>query len=89
MPQGNAFNRNEVSSVYVRPTARYVVSLIVGMDDDEADSPESAVSSMVEMIRDKNRTPIVFVVHDRETGCSQELERVIEDDSDALSSESA
>ena len=89
MLKGDAFNRNEVSSVYVRPTARYVVSLIAGLEHDEADSPESAVMSFVEMVRGRDRTPIVFSVHDRETGQNQEIERVIEDDDEAFSSETA
>lgn len=84
MPQGDAFNRNEVSSVYVRASARYVVSLIVGMEAEEISSPEAAVAAVLELTRGQDRKSLVWHVHDRETGVTKEVEQsIVEDDDEA------
>ena len=88
MPQGDAFNRTEVSSVYVRPDARYVVSLIIGYADAEISSPEAAVAATLQMTQGQDRKHLVWVVHDRETGETREIEQSKIDES-VTSSESA
>ena len=90
MPQGDAFNRNEVSSVYVRASARYVVSLIVGMEAEEVSSPEAAVAAVLQLTRGPDRKSLVWQVHDRETGETKEIEQsLVDDDEEVPSSESA
>jgi hypothetical protein len=63
---GDAFNRSEVSSVYVAPKDRFVVSLVVGVSDEE--TPEAAVAYVKRRIGH-----LVWMVHDRESGESFEV----------------
>lgn len=62
---GDAFNRKEVSSVYVEPGSRYVVSLVVGSD---AETPEEALREALSRVQGPERAVTVWSVHDRETG---------------------
>ena len=80
MAQGDAFNRAEVSSVYVGPKARYVVSLIVGVETSDANSPEAAARAVLEMTRGAERANVIWCVHDRETGDSFEVEQAAIDE---------
>jgi hypothetical protein len=76
MAQGDAFNRAEVSSVYVGPKARFVVSLIVGVEAADASSPEAAARAVLEMTRSAQRADVIWCVYDRETGDSFEVAQV-------------
>lgn len=69
--QGDAFARREVSSVYVSPAHRFVVSLIVGVDD--ASSAKEAAAVALGMTRYPRKGETVWVVHDRFTGSTQEV----------------
>ncbi len=73
MAQGDAFNRSEVSSVYVGPKARFVVSLIVGVD--EARTPEDAAQAALDLTRVPECATTIWCVHDRETGETHEIEQ--------------
>lgn len=71
MAQGDAFNRREVSSVYVGPDHRFVVSLIVGVKD--AQDVRSAASAVLGLTKYPHRGETVWSVHDRHTGLTTEL----------------
>jgi hypothetical protein len=60
---GEAFNRDEVSSIYVKPNDRFIVSLIVGID--QAKSMEEALNVVVNTM---SEAPVRWAVFDRETG---------------------
>lgn len=73
MPKGDAFNRLEVSSVYVSPRDRYVVSFVVGYADDQVDSPAQAAAAAVEMVCGEDSGLVHVTVHDRKTGETTDL----------------
>ena len=73
MPRGDAFNRDEVTSTYVKPSSRYVVSLIIGIDPNIAGSPEAAVREALEMTRSTDACQLSWHVFDRETGFMKEV----------------
>lgn len=66
--KGDAFARHEVSSVYVSPKARYVVSLVIGVDD--ASTPEEAAAIALVWAQDPT---VIWIIHDRETGITIEV----------------
>lgn len=68
MPKGDAFNRSEVSSVYVSPRDRYVVSFIVGYTPDQVDGPVQAAAAALEMLCGEDSKLANMVVFDRKTG---------------------
>lgn len=75
---GEAFNRMEVSSEYVEPGHRFVVSLVVGTD---VDTPEEALRQAMDLACGPCRHDTVWVVHDRMTGetlrmCAVEVAKV-------------
>jgi hypothetical protein len=80
--QGDAFNRREVSSVYVGPGHRFVVSLIVGVKD--AHDVRSAASAVLGLVKYPQRGETVWVVHDRHTGQTVELKQSEFEDDDAV-----
>lgn len=69
--QGNAFSRREVSSVYVSPASRFIVSLIVGVGD--ASTVEEAAAAALGMTKYPRKGETVWIVHDRRTGDTVEL----------------
>lgn len=71
--QGDAFSRREVSSVYVGPAHRFVVSLIVGVDD--ASSALEAAAAALGMTRYPRKGETVWVVHDRNSGDTVEVKQ--------------
>jgi hypothetical protein len=73
MAQGDAFARFEVSSVYVGPGHRFVVSLIVGVKD--AHDARSAAAAVLGLTRYLQRGETVWAVHDRHTGTTVELKQ--------------
>jgi len=73
MAQGDAFNRREVSSVYVGPGHRFVVSLIVGVKD--AHDARSAAAAVLGLTKYPQRGETVWSVHDRHTGVTVELKQ--------------
>jgi len=75
MARGDAFNRTEVSSVYVGPKDRYVVSLIVGVPNSEVSDAESAALSVLSLVTGPERANVVWTVFDRETGEQVDLQQ--------------
>ncbi len=73
MPKGDAFNRSEVSSVYVSPKDRYVVSFIVGYTGEQVDTPVQAAGAAIEMLTGEDSRMAHLVVFDRETGETMDL----------------
>jgi len=63
VPFGNGFNRDEVASIYVKPGDRFVVSLIVGID--QAKSMEEALNIVIGTM---GEAKVQWSVFDRETG---------------------
>lgn len=60
-----------MSSVYVAPGHRFVVSLIAGVAD-VADA-KSAAEAVLGMTRHPGKSSTVWVVHDRDTGLTVEV----------------
>lgn len=73
MAKGDAFNRLEVSSVYVGPGDRYVVSLVVGWSQEQASSMLEAARAALEMTRGPGSEVTHWQVFDRETGETVDL----------------
>ena len=69
--QGDAFARREVSSVYVSPASRFIVSLIVGVE--RASTAQEAAAAVLGMTRYPRKGETVWVVHDRQSGDTVEL----------------
>lgn len=82
MAQGDAFNRKEVSSVYVGPDHRFVVSLIVGVKD--AHDARSAAAAVLGLTKYPQRGETVWTVHDRHTGETVEIKQAEFEDKDAV-----
>jgi hypothetical protein len=61
------FTRNEVTSRFVRPSDRYVVSFIVGYRE-QVDSPREAALAALDATRDLDADDTVWAVFDRVTG---------------------
>jgi transcription antitermination factor NusG len=80
--QGDAFARREVSSVYVSPAQRFVVSLIIGVDD--ASSALEAAAIALGMTRYPRKGETVWVVHDRQSGDTVELRQGDFEDENAV-----
>ena len=68
MPKGDAFNRLEVSSVYVSPQDRFVVSFIVGYAPDQVDNAPVAAAAFMEMLCGEGSETTHLSVYDRATG---------------------
>ncbi len=79
--QGDAFNRREVSSVYVGPSHRFVVSLIAGVD---AEDPTAAAAAALGMTRYPGKSETVWSVHDRHTGETHEIAQGDFEDDDVV-----
>lgn len=71
MTKGDAFNRGEVTSSYVTPDDRYVVSFIVGLSAEDVRSPQEAALAAVGILRGGG---FKAAVHDRETGLTEEVD---------------
>jgi hypothetical protein len=66
--KGNGFRRNEVTSIYVDPDERFVVSLVVGYSArDDVHTAEDAARTALELTQDDNATGTVWHVFDRQT----------------------
>lgn len=81
MAQGDAFNRREVSSVYVGTGHRFVISLIVGVN---ADNVEDAAAVALGMTKYPRKGDTVWCVHDRQSGESHEVRQSSFEDEDAV-----
>lgn len=75
MIKGDAFNRLEVSSTYVSPHDRYVVSLIVGYAEGQVDNVAQACAAVAEMLCGEGSRHCVLWVFDRLTGEMQQMTR--------------
>lgn len=83
------FARNEVSSIYVEASERFVVSLIVGYDDDtnlaenigdwDEMTPEeqarAAAASALDLTRDDGSNGTIWFVFDRKTKTMHQFEQ--------------
>lgn len=67
MPKGDAFCRLEVSSVYVSPRDRFVVSFIVGYAEDQIENAPQAAACAIEMLTGEGSEVTHLVVFDRAT----------------------
>ncbi len=65
--KGDFFRRHEVSSIYVHPAERFVVSLIVGYADEVRCAWEAALAAL-ELTRDGGQGGTRWFVFDRCTG---------------------
>ncbi len=61
------FTLDELGNTYVDPDSRYVVSLIVGYGDHDANSPEQAVAAALDLTRDDDSFSTHWYVYDRLT----------------------
>jgi hypothetical protein len=73
MAKGDAFNRSEVSSVYVSPRDRYVVSFIVGYSAEQVDNTAQAAAAAVQMLTGEDSSLAHISVCDRHTGETVDL----------------
>lgn len=64
----HGFGLEETASIYVGDRERYVVSLIVGYEDDEVKSPLDAARAALALTNDEGASGTHWFVHDRETG---------------------
>lgn len=69
MVTGDAFNRSEVTSKYVSPSDRFVVSIIVGVGR-EVKSAEEAATVVLSLI---GSGALAVAVFDRDTGDAFEV----------------
>jgi hypothetical protein len=72
--KGDSFRRHEVSSIYVHPDERFVVSLIVGYGD-EVRYPWEAALAALELTRDGGHAGTRWFVFDRATNRLQSFEQ--------------
>jgi hypothetical protein len=73
--QSREFRSHELSSIYVEPEDRYVVSLIVsyGGEFDQVDSPERAAAAALDLTRDGKSGGTHWRVYDRQTKTMHDL----------------
>lgn len=72
--KGDAFARHEVSSVYVEPKSRFVVSLVCGVDASTAE--EAAAEALLLSVAGEDGQLTTWYVHDRLTGETVEIRQV-------------
>lgn len=77
-PRG--YELEETASIYVQPDERYIVSLIVGYDADDATDAMDAAHSALELTRDGGQAGTRWFVYDRETKVMHTFEQVEFDD---------
>lgn len=74
-------NPVEVQTIYVSPNDRFIVSLVVGYDDDQMDgedfpvSPKGALAAAISLTRDMGSPDTIWFVYDRKTGETHEFEQ--------------
>jgi hypothetical protein len=73
MAKGDAFNRLEVSSRYVTPQDRFVVSFIVGYQEGQVENVPEAVGATIEMVCNGDMKEVHFQVFDRATNEMHDL----------------
>ncbi len=74
--RGDNFTREEVSSIYVEPTERYVVSLIVSYNHDtNIGSPKDAAYYALQLTKDGDQSSTNWFVYDRQTKTMHQLEQ--------------
>lgn len=61
------FALNELGNTYVDPDNRYVVSLIVGYNNNDVVSPAHAVATALDLTRDGDSCSTQWWVYDRHT----------------------
>jgi hypothetical protein len=69
------FGHEETASIYVGDLERYIVSLIVGYEDHEVDSPLDAARAALALTTDENAPGTHWFVYDRATGRGLQLEQ--------------
>ena len=73
---GQPWGDGEIDSIYVEPTDRFVVSLIVSYDDaPQFDTPQQAASAALELTRDDGSGDTIWYVYDRDTGAMYQFEQ--------------
>ncbi len=68
-----SFALHELGNTYAHPTDRYVVSLIVGYQDDEAASPHHAAAAALALTQDAGAHDTHWYVYDRQTQTATEF----------------
>lgn len=71
----------EVRTIYVGPNDRWIVSLVVGYDDQQMDgtefpvTPKGALAAAIMLTRDQGSPDTTWFVYDRATGETFEFEQ--------------
>ncbi len=87
MTKANDFTREEVDTIYVDPTDRFIVSLIVGYGGDYGDgvtTPQLAAAAALNLTNDMGANGTVWHVRDRKTGLTHRFEQGDFEDEEVL-----
>ncbi len=72
---GSSFRRHEVSSIYVGPDDRYIVSLLVGYASEDVRTPKEAARAALDLTRDCGAADTHWFVYDRVTQLTHMFEQ--------------